>query len=427
MARAAAIPVVRGFRDILPPDSHRWRGLEQAAATIFGAYGFHEIRLAVLERTELFGRSIGEATDIVEKEMYAFPDRDGTSLALRPEGTAGVVRAYLDSGMVNSDPTARLWYAGPMFRRERPQKGRYRQFWQIGAEAFGREDPLVDAEMLVMLTRYLGDIGARNVTLRLNSLGDETCRPSYRERLRAFGEARRDALCGDCVRRLEHNPLRLLDCKVESCRAVLADAPLMLDHLCPACRTHFDAVRTLLDQERIPYAVDARIVRGLDYYCRTAFEALADGLGSQNAVAGGGRYDGLVEALGGPAVAGIGFAIGLDRLAMIVAEGAAAPSPLAVILPLDERAVAPGLALATRLRDAGVRVGLEASGRSLKALLRAADRQHATLALILGEAELNAGRATVRDLVKREDRPLAVALDAPASEVVRLVNGEAVA
>src|SRR3989441_4989548 len=265
------IAAVKGFRDVRPDESRRWRALEEAAERVFTCYGFGEIRLPVVERTELFARSLGETTDIVEKEMYSFADRDGTSLTLRPEATAGVVRAYLESGLVHTDPSARLWYRGPMFRRERPQRGRYRQVYQIGAEVLGRDDPLADAELLVMLNEYLAAVGARDTRLQLNSLGDATCRPAYRERLREFGQAHLEALCPDCHRRLERNPLRLLDCKVEGCRAVMERAPVMRDSLCEACRIHFTAVRTLLDQEEIPYVLDLRLVRGLDYYCRTAF------------------------------------------------------------------------------------------------------------------------------------------------------------
>jgi histidyl-tRNA synthetase len=313
-----------------------------------------------------------------------------------------------------------------MFRRERPQRGRYRQFYQIGAEVLGRDDPLADAELLVMLSEYLAAVGARDVTLKLNSLGDATCRPVYRERLREFGQAHLEALCPDCHRRLERNPLRLLDCKVEGCRAVMERAPVMRDSLCEACRTHFAAVRTLLDREGIPYVLDLRLVRGLDYYCRTAFEVVAEGLGAQNAVGGGGRYDGLVAALGGPDVAGVGFALGVDRLAMIVAgDGEARPQLAAVVLPLEERAVGPALDFATRLRREGLAVGLEPPGRSLKALLRGADRQGARLAVIVGEEELKAGRVTVRDLVRREDRPLALALDSPGADLARWVRAEA--
>src|SRR5581483_6257141 len=291
------------------------------------------------------------------------------------------------------------------FRRERPQRGRYRQFYQIGVEVLGRDDALVDAELLVMLDRYLTEVGTRDVRLELNSLGDATCRPVYRERLREFGTAHLAALCPDCHRRLEKNPLRILDCKVEGCRRVVADAPVMLDSLCAACRTHFDEVRRLLDQEGIAYGVNPRLVRGLDYYCRTAFELIGAGLGAQNAVGGGGRYDGLVAALGGPDVPGVGFALGVERLAMVTpgAEAVAA-GPMAVVLPLDARGVGPALRIATRLRDQHAAVGLEPAGRSLKALLRAADRRRARLAVIIGDDELQAGRATVRDLARHEDR-----------------------
>src|SRR5204862_268220 len=348
------IAAVKGFRDVLPDESRRWRALEEAAERVFTCYGFGEIRLPVVERTELFARSLGETTDIVEKEMYSFADRDETGLTLRPEATAGVVRAYLESGLAQSDPSARLYYRGPMFRRERPQRGRYRQFYQIGAEVLGRDDPLADAELLVMLDRYLAGVGARATRLELNSVGDRVCRPVYRERLREFGRAHLAGLCPDCHRRLERNPLRMLDCKVESCQEIMARAPVAADSLCEGCRAHLAQVRALLEQERVTYAMNPRLVRGLDYYCRTAFEVVAGGLGAQNAVGGGGRYDGLVAALGGPDVAGVGFALGLERLAMVAPEvEAEAPGPAALILPLDPQAVGPALALATRLRDGG--------------------------------------------------------------------------
>lgn len=423
MAKTGTIAAVKGFRDVLPEESARWHALEEAAATLFSLYGCGEIRLPVLERTELFARSLGETSDVVQKEMYSFADRDETLVTLRPEATASVVRAYLQSGLAQSDPGARLFYRGPMFRRERPQKGRYRQFYQLGVEVFGREDPLADAELLVMLRRYLEAVGAGTARLELNSVGDETCRPAYVARLRAFGQAHLDGLCADCHRRLERNPLRLLDCKVEGCRAVMERAPVIADSLCDPCRTHFTAVRALLDQERVSYAINPRLVRGLDYYCRTAFEVVAEGLGAQNAVAGGGRYDGLVAALGGPDVPGIGFAIGVERLAEVTqALRDVAPGPAALVLPLAERAVGPALALATRLRDEGVAVGLEPSGRSLKALLRAADRRGARLAVIVGDDELRTGRATVRDLRRHEDRPQALALDAPGPDLKRSVE-----
>jgi histidyl-tRNA synthetase len=310
-----------------------------------------------------------------------------------------------------------------MFRRERPQKGRYRQFYQIGVEVFGRDDALVDAELLIMLARYLSQVGAKGTRLELNSVGDAQCRPLYRERLREFGRAHLAELCQDCHRRLDRNPLRILDCKVESCRRVVAQAPLMVDSLCDACRAHLDEVRRLLDREGVPYDMNPRLVRGLDYYCRTAFEVVGEGLGAQNAVGGGGRYDGLVAALGGSEVAGVGFALGLERLAM-VAPGSddAGRSPRASILPLEKRAVAPALAIATGLRDQGVAVDLEPAGRSLKALLRAADRRGARVAIILGDEELAAGRASVRDLARHEDKRQILPFDASAAELARLLG-----
>jgi histidyl-tRNA synthetase len=423
MPKPGAIAAVKGFHDVLPEESRRWRALEEAAVAIFSAYGFGEIRLPLLERSDLFARSLGETTDIVEKEMYSFADRDETLVTLRPEATAGAVRAFVENGLAYQDPCTRLFYRGPMFRRERPQRGRYRQFYQLGAELFGREDALADAELLVMLARYLTAVGARGVDLQLNSVGDGTCRPGYRERLRAFGAAHVASLCGDCHRRLERNPLRIFDCKIESCRAVVADAPLVVEHLCAACRTHLDQVRVFLDQAGVAYTMNARLVRGLDYYCRTAFEVVAEGLGAQNALGGGGRYDGLVAALGGPDLPGVGFAIGLERLSMAVGDGVAPGArPVAWVVPLDERALAPALALATRLRDQGLVVGLEAGGRTLKAMLRAADKNGARLALILGEDELRAGRVTVRDLQRRENLPRALALEASGPELARLVQ-----
>jgi histidyl-tRNA synthetase len=422
MTKAAAIRAVKGFRDVLPDEGRRWQAIENAAAATFVRYGFGEIRLPVLERTELFARSLGESTDVVEKEMYTFVDRDETSVTLRPEATASVVRAYLEGGLAQSDPAAQLFYRGPMFRRERPQKGRYRQFYQIGAEVLGREDALADAELLVMLARLLAAVAARGVRLELNSVGDAACRPGYTERLREFGRRHLAALCADCHRRLERNPLRLFDCKVESCRAVLADAPMIVDALCTPCRAHLDEVRALLGACGVEYAMNPRLVRGLDYYVRTAFELVADGLGAQNAVGGGGRYDGLVAALGGPAIAGVGFALGLERLASVSEIVADDAGPAAVVLPLEAAGIAPALRLATRLRDEGLAVALEPAGRSLKALLRVADRRRARLAIIVGEDELAQGRATVRDLVRHEDRRHALALDAPGPELARSVR-----
>src|SRR2546427_2982851 len=406
------IAAVKGFRDVLPDESRRWRALEEAAERVFTCYGFGEIRLPVVERTELFARSLGETTDIVEKEMYSFADRDETGLTLRPEATAGVVRAYLENGLAQSDPSARLFYRGPMFRRERPQRGRYRQFYQIGAEVLGRDDPLADAELLVMLDRYLAGVGARATRLELNSVGDRVCRPVYRERLREFGRAHLAGLCPDCHRRLERNPLRMLDCKVESCQEIMARAPVVADSLCEGCRAHLAQVRALLEQERVAYEMNPRLVRGLDYYCRTAFEVVAGGLGAQTAGGGGGRYDGLVASLGGPSVAGIGFALGVERL-VIALHGVEAASEFDLFLaPLGEPAEARAFRLARELRRRGLRLEIEPGRKNLKSHMRRAAKLGAAFVLIVGDDELARGTGMLRDL--RSQSQVEMPLDAAA-------------
>src|SRR2546423_9167852 len=330
------INAVKGFRDILPGETEVWNRLEDEARRLSERSGYSEIRIRIVERTELFARAAGETSDIVEKQMYTFEDVDGTSLTLRPEGTASVVRAYIENGIYGREPVSKLFYRGAMFRRERPQKGRYRQFHQIGAEVLGRDDPLVDAELLVLLADYFSAIGLGTARIELNSLGDSACRQAYREELRRWAEARKDTLCADCNRRLEKNPLRILDCKedLEKTR----DAPVMIDRLCAPCAEHFRAVRAHLEAESVSVALNPRMVRGLDYYCRTAFEIVAEGLGAQNAIGGGGRYDGLVASLGGPAVAGIGLALGVERLVLALHGAEAASGFDLFVAPLGERA-----------------------------------------------------------------------------------------
>jgi histidyl-tRNA synthetase len=426
MAKSAQITAVKGFRDILPDESARWQVLEAVALDIFSRYAFGEIRLPIAERTELFARSIGETTDIVEKEMYTFVDRGDTSMTLRPEATAGAVRAAIEHGFVARDREVRVFYRGPMFRRERPQKGRFRQFYQIGAEVLGREDPVADAEILVLLRDLLVQVGARDVQFEVNSLGDETCRPSYRDRLREFAVSRRAQLCDNCQRRLERNPLRLLDCKEEACRRAMVGAPLLIDSLCGPCAEHFADVRRLLDVARVPVTLNPRIVRGLDYYCRTAFEIVAAGLGSQNAVGGGGRYDGLVATLGGPAIGGVGFALGVERLATVASGLATGASPRPIVVaPLGSEAWAAGLSVASALREAGRRVELVAGRPSLKSALRHADRIGAQHLLMIGPEELTAGRGSVRDLEGRVDRPLSVDLKTAGERLLAQVDGRA--
>ncbi len=416
------IAAIRGFRDILPEESALWQKLVDQAHASFAAYGFSEIIVPILEKTDLFARAIGETTDIVEKEMYTFTDRDDASLTLRPEGTASVLRAYIEHSLSHKEPVSKLFYIGPMFRRERPQKGRYRQFHQIGAEILGRDDPLIDAELLLMLHDFFTALQL-DVVIDVNSLGDPVCRPRYREILRAFGESKLNELCEDCHSRLYRNPLRLLDCKKEGCRQATADAPAFADFLCGPCSDHFARVQQSLQQEHVPFQVNPRLVRGLDYYCRTSFEILAQGLGSQNAVCGGGRYDGLVEQLGGPAVPGIGFAIGVERLAMLVQaqDRNFATPPAVFIAPLGAAAEGQAVALARRLRIAGYRVELESGDRGLKTQMRRADKLGARYVLIIGENELAAGKGTVRDMQAKVDRALTVDFSLSAQDLINTI------
>jgi histidyl-tRNA synthetase len=397
---------IKGFADILPGEIESWQFIEEKARRIFSLYNFSEIRIPIVEKTELFRRSIGEATDIVEKEMYTFADQDseGTSLTLRPEGTAGVVRAYVEAGMFQTEPVRKLYYAGPMFRRERPQKGRLRQFYQIGAEVLGRGDPQADAEVLLLLADFFNELGIAAVTLELNSLGCVRCRPAYRERLLEFLRGVEAQLCENCRRRMERNPLRVLDCKEESCGQVTRDAPAMIDFLCADCRDHFDAVKRLLTASGVEYAINPKMVRGLDYYCRTTFEWTTTQLGAQNAVAAGGRYDGLVEDLGGPHAPGVGFALGMERLVLLLGmrETIAAGRPALYLAWLGAAAQAWAFPLARALRQKGLIVEMEGEERSLKSLMRRADKARARYVLIVGDDELKKGKAVIRHMDGKE-------------------------
>ncbi|MCK6553629.1 histidine--tRNA ligase [Candidatus Binatia bacterium] len=411
------IPSVKGFHDILPDESARWAWVETQARAVCSRYNVTEIRVPIVERTELFNRSIGETTDIVEKEMYTFADRDGSSLTLRPEGTASIVRAYVENALHQREPVSKLFYMGPMFRRERPQKGRLRQFAQIGVEVIGRDDAAIDAEVVLLLDDMLRAFAVRGARIELNSLGCAVCRPGYRAALAAFGGTRRADLCENCRRRLERNPLRLLDCKDPACRTATADAPLMLDRLCAACGAHFDTVRNVIEREGIAAGLNPRMVRGLDYYVRTAFEVIAEGLGAQNAVGGGGRYDGLVKALGGPDTPGIGFALGVERLLLSLAADAA-PHPQApevFVVPLGAAAEREAIHLAHRWRRDGARVDLASGTKSLRSQMRLADKSGARYALLLGEDELAARALTVRDMVAKRDFPCAVGFEVSAA------------
>ncbi len=390
---------VKGTRDILPDEINRWQFLEDQARDVFSLYGFREIRTPIFESTELFQRGIGAGTDIVAKEMYTFPDRKGRSLTLRPENTAPVARAYIEHQMHRRSEIERLYYIGPMFRYERPQKGRMRQFSQIGVEVFGSDHPVIDAETLQMLVLYLDRIGIRPVSVTLNSVGCEACRPRYREILRGYLQPHRDRMCGDCRRRIEVNPLRCFDCKVAADRELLARADTIQDHLCDACRDHFAAVKAHLERLGVPFDLDPRLVRGLDYYCRTTFEVSLAGLGAQNALLGGGRYDGLVKSLGGPPVPAFGFAVGEDRLVLSLPENADIPesSPDVYMISLGEKALQHAPAMAARLRSGRRRVVLDPMpGKSLRSQMRKANDLGARFVLILGEQEIASGRYTLK-------------------------------
>lgn len=394
------IKSVRGMNDILQDEARRWSNAEERARQVLSAYGYEEIRTPVAECTELFARGIGEATDIVSKEMYTFEDKRGQSLTLRPEGTAPVVRAFIKSKMYATSPLSKLYYIGPMFRYERPQSGRSRQFHQIGVEALGSDDPLVDAEVIELLMRLLEGLGATGLILEINSLGCPECRPAFVEALRAFAGLHQDDLCEECGRRVERNPLRLLDCKVEKCKSILEGAPEITDHLCEKCIRDFSRVRSYLDRIGLAYVHNPRIVRGLDYYTGTAFEVTSSALGAQNAVAGGGRYDGLVEELGGPKIPGVGFALGLERLLLGFPDAGAAEAdaPAVFVAPLGDEARAEGFGIMSELRCRGIRCEIGVGGKSLKSMMRRSGSIGVELVIILGEEEMTRKAATVRDM-----------------------------
>lgn len=403
------IQAIRGMNDLLPGDSAAWQYVEAAVANILRRYAYQEIRFPILESTDLFKRSIGEVTDIVEKEMYTFDDRNGDSVTLRPEGTACCVRACEEHGLLYNQ-TQRLWYMGPMFRYERPQKGRYRQFHQIGVETFGMNGPDIDAEVLLLSARILRELGAAPfVTLQINSLGDTESRAKYKEALVAYLEIHKDKLDADSQRRLTTNPLRILDSKEASTQALLDSAPVLLDYLDDASRTHFEQLKVLLDAGGVQYQINPRLVRGLDYYGKTAFEWVTDKLGSQSTVCAGGRYDNLVEQLGGKSTPAVGFGIGLERLVLLLQAVDAVPKDLEQIA--DVYVVAVGevqkeaFQLAEKLRNElpSLRVINHCGGGNFKNQLKKADKSTARVALILGEDEVTKSVVAVKFL--REDQP----------------------
>ncbi len=383
--------------------------VERAAREAFRRYGFQEIRTPIIERTELFERGVGTETD-VNKEMYTFVDRDGESISLRPESTASVVRAYIEHGLFNQPGLVKLYYSGPQFRRERPQKGRYRQFAQIGVEVLGQSDnPAIEAEVIEMLDWYLKELRITDTELLINSIGDENCRPDYIARLKEAIRERLPVLCPSCNHRYETNPLRVLDCKVESCQPYLNELPTITDMLCDPCRAHFDEFKRMLDERDIKYTIVPRLVRGLDYYKRTTFELLGKQLGAQNTIVGGGRYDGLSEMLGGPPAKGFGFAFGVERMVMSLPEetfDATRDAPALFIAYIGDEARNHSFALSRRLRNAGVSCVVDLEGRKLKKSLAVANSIGARFALIVGEDEIKQGRYTLRDMASGEQRNL---------------------
>jgi histidyl-tRNA synthetase len=408
---------VRGTQDILPArytdkvdgQIERWHLAEGAAREAFRRYGFEEIRTPIIERTELFERGVGTETD-VNKEMYTFEDRDGEKISLRPESTASVVRAYIEHGCYNRPGLSKFFYIGPQFRRERPQKGRYRQFWQIGAEVLGQsDDPAIEVEVIEMLEWFLERLGINDHVLLVNSIGDENCRPQYIARLKQAIAERLPNLCASCRQRYETNPLRVLDCKVESCQRYLEELPTITSSLCDACSSHFADFKRLLSDRGIEYDIAPRLVRGLDYYMRTAFEITGSRLGAQNTIVGGGRYDGLSQLIGGPPAKGFGFALGLERLVMSMPEDAVdlkSGSPVLYIAYIGQAARDYSFALARRLRDAGISVVVDLENRKLKKQLAIADNLQVRYTLIVGEDELKKGAFVLRNMETGEQSEL---------------------
>lgn len=393
------IPAIRGTHDILPGEVERWQRVESVARRVFERYGYAEVRTPIIEREELFAKGTGETTDIVQKEMYAFTDKGGERVTLRPEATPSLVRAFVEHSLEQAMAVPKIYLLGPMFRYERPQKGRYRQFHQLDVEVFGIADPAVDAEVIDLAWTLVDELGITGAELVINSVGCPACRPAFDEALiNALGEDV-STLCADCQRRATTNPLRIFDCKVSQDQPVIDRLPHAIDYLCEACRRHFDALVAHLDAYGLPYRVSHRLVRGLDYYTRTTFEILVGHIGAQNAILGGGRYDGLVKRLGGPDRVGIGFAAGIERLVLAMPDSAGARQRAPVfVAALGDAARSPALALLREVRRAGFEAHMEYEGRSIKSQMKRADRLHAALALILGDNELAQGVVTAKDM-----------------------------
>jgi histidyl-tRNA synthetase len=408
---------IKGFNDILTGEVEKWRHIEEVARKVFDLYGFAEIRAPILEKTELFARSIGNATDIVEKEMYSFVDKGGNQVTMRPEGTAGVMRAFIEHKLHTADPVAKLYYMGPMFRYERPQKGRYRQFHQIGAEVTGVMSPAIDAQILIMLCHFFAELGLTEPRLEINSLGCPECRPHYRQALKGFLREKLELLCDDCKRRLESNPLRALDCKATGCKVATEGAPSVLDYLDNGCAEHFSRTRYYLEEACTAYSINPRMVRGLDYYTRTTFELVTGLLGAQSAVAAGGRYDGLISDLGGPNLPGIGFAMGVERVALLLAERDFKKRPDLFIAALGESAHDLAFRLMCSLQRLNVSVEIDYEGKSLKSQMRRSDKFNTRFTLIIGEDELEKGRGVLKNMDAGSQEEVSLTKDEIAGKV----------
>ncbi|MDA0739274.1 MAG: histidine--tRNA ligase [Nitrospirae bacterium] len=390
---------IKGVKDIPPSQIPKWSVVEKTAHQLAQGYGFKEIRIPIFEPTELYIRSIGGATDIVEKEMYTFLDRDGSSLTLRPEGTAGVVRSFIEHNLINEPTCKKLYYIGPMFRHERPQAGRFRQFHQFGVEMVGTTNPYADIEVISLLWRFFSSLELPGLTLEVNSLGESSDRQVYKENLVTFLNPKIEQLCGNCRRRIDTNPLRVLDCKVPQCRTATEDAPKLTDFLSQTSKDHFNQVLTGLDTLSIPYNLNSRLVRGLDYYSMTTFEVSCSSLGAQNAIGAGGRYDGLFETLGGKSTPAIGFAIGLERVLLALPESMIPhPKPWVFVAGFGPLGSQAGFSMMDTLRSIGITANTDHNASSLKSLLKSADRLSAPFVLILGDDEVSQHHAILRNM-----------------------------
>jgi histidyl-tRNA synthetase len=415
------ISAPKGTRDILPGEIAGWQRAERIFADVCSRYGYQEIRLPTFEHTELFQRGVGDTTDVVQKEMYTFEDKGGRSISLRPEGTAGVVRSFLENGMASWPSPVRLWYNITAFRYENVQKGRYREFHQFGSEVFGSAGPVVDAELISMLALFFNELGLQQTSLRINSIGCPVCRGAYHQMLKDYLRPHLGTLCPTCNDRFEKNPLRIIDCKEHGCQPITKAAPALLDHLCPDCQAHFDGLCSNLDELGIPYTIDKGIVRGLDYYTRTVFEFVSEHVGTQGTICGGGRYDGLIESIGGPSTPGIGFALGVERLLMeLAAQGIPTASPAVMTLYIAALgdAAPRARAICADLRRAGIRAEVDLMNRSFKAQMKYAGKSGARYVLVLGEDELALGAGKLKEMATGQELP--VILDALAATLQAL-------